>query len=570
MAVNWGRLFGLGGRSVMPKAKPMQEMGTTGFALNGGYIRTIERAPEWTGKTKYTTSADIVTNVSIVAASVHYFLNLLARPVWTARPVDDSAKAQEAADFVQEVMEGTQTPWQRVVRRAAMYRFHGFGIQEWVAKKRKDGRIVYDDVEPRPQHTIERWEIDPASGNITGAWQRSPMTNTLLGLPRSKIIYLVDDTLTDSPEGLGVFRHMAEPYDRLKRYLELEARGFERDLRGIPIGRAPYTLINSMVKKGTIDATTAANMTRHIEDFVGTEVKKSNTSLTLDSQVFEYQSADGLRLSGTPMWGLELLSGGAAGLAELDRAVDRINREMARIMGTEILMMGDQGGNRALAVDKSRNLYLVANSVLSNVAAQYNQDFVGPLWTLNGFDDELRPRLETEDVSFVDAQEVAQTIASMAQAGAVLQPDDPVIDDVRDLLGVSRAPELTPEQIAQMQGQVDEGATEDEQDAVEGKEPDDGEETPAKKRQRFWKGWGFTHRLRKFDASQPRDERGRWSETGVGGGIPYTGGDLKGYSAKPAKSATELFERTYNPDVTVEQIVATVPGARERIMEVNK
>src|SRR5260221_278291 len=56
-----------------------------------------------------------------------------------------------------------------------------------------------------------------------------------LGLPRTKIMYLVDDTLTDSPEGMGLLRHCVEPAERLKEYLEQEAIGFLRDLRGIPI-----------------------------------------------------------------------------------------------------------------------------------------------------------------------------------------------------------------------------------------------------------------------------------------------------------------------------------------------
>jgi len=135
---------------------------------------------------------------------------------------------------------------------------------------------------------------------------------------------------------------------------------------------------------------------------------------------------------------MDLLQGTANGLPELSTAIDRLQREMARIIGTEHLMMGDQGGNRALAVDKSRNLYLIANATLSTVTAAYDADLVEAAWALNGFPEESKPWFSAEDVSFKDVGQVTSALRDMATAGAVLAPDDPVIDDVRDLLGVSR------------------------------------------------------------------------------------------------------------------------------------
>src|SRR3546814_20251145 len=56
---------------------------------------------------------------------------------------------------------------------------------------------------------------------------------------RAKIVYAVDDTLSDSPEGLGLFRHLAKTAYRLETFLSLEEIGFTTDLRGIPVARAP-------------------------------------------------------------------------------------------------------------------------------------------------------------------------------------------------------------------------------------------------------------------------------------------------------------------------------------------
>lgn len=435
----------------MPKMSPMKEMGVSGTAVYGGYIRTVERSAKWVGQARYRTSTDIALNISIVAAGLHYFLNLLAHPEWSVKPaIEDDAKAIEMAEFVEDVIHDMDTTWARVVRRAGMYRFHGFSIQEWVAKKRNDGKIGLQNIEPRPQFTIERWDTDE-KGAVTGVWQRSPQTFEMLGLPRSKIIYLVDDTLSDSPEGIGIFRHMAEPYERLKRYFELEAIAFERDLRGIPIGRAPITLINKAIKEGPPNGITEAQgrlLLAGLEDFCKMEVKSKNTGIVFDSQPYESINQGGITEGGYPQWDVSLLQGTAAGLSELDGAVNRLQLELARIMGVESMMMGgDASGNRALSEDKSRNLYLMANSLLANMAFSFERDVIGPLWKLNGFDDKLKPKFTPEDVAFKSVAEVTAALSQMASAGATLRPDDEAINDVRDLLGISRQPEPTPEMI---------------------------------------------------------------------------------------------------------------------------
>ena len=65
-------------------------------------------------------------------------------------------------------------------------------------------------------------------------------------------------------------------------------------------------------------------------------------------------------------------------MAEVDNAINRTQMEMARILTTEHLMLGAVQGsaNRALSEDKSKNLYLIANSVLQDIAAGVKQDII--------------------------------------------------------------------------------------------------------------------------------------------------------------------------------------------------
>ena len=438
-------ISGLGLGSI-ERPKAFNPQGVSGTAIYAGYPIDREKSSKWAGRQKYTTSADLVLNTSIVAASVHYFLNLIAHPEWSVRPAeDDSKEAQDVADLVERSMREMQTPWPRVVRRSAMYRFHGFGVQEWWAKKNEDGDVVFGDIEPRPQFTIERWDVDE-SGSVTGVYQRSPHTGQIIGLPRSKLIYMVDDTLSDSPEGIGIFRHLGEPYDRLMGFQALETRAFERDLRGTPVGRAPLTMINRAITDKVLTKEQGDKLIDHLRNFVQTEIKKSDTGIVLDSMVYENQTVAGLSTSSTPYWGIDLLSGSAAGLSELGAAINRVQIEMARVIGTESLMMGaGSSGNRSLAEDKSKAMYLTANAVLGNIATTYESDVILPLLDLNGIDHRLKPTFEVEDVAFKDVAEVTNALATMAKAGATLSPDDPAIGDVRDLLGISLPPPPSPE-----------------------------------------------------------------------------------------------------------------------------
>jgi hypothetical protein len=424
--------------------KPMRNMGVPGFQVVGGYVNTPEeRNPKLIGEQKWITASDILANVSIVAAGVHYFLNLVASPEWKVEPADDSSEAKAAADFAEECMYDMDQSWHKAIRRAAMFRFYGFGIQEWTAKKRDDGRIGIKRLAPRPQHTIHQWDIDD-NGDVKGVVQFSPLTFQQLYLPRAKLVYLVDDSLTDSPEGFGLVRHLAEPADRYAEYKRIEGSGFERDFRGVPIGYAPRAEIEAAVAAGQIERGVADSMINGLSQFVSMRAKSSNTGLLLDSSVYMSQTDTGATPSATKRWGIELLTGDASGIEAVGKAIEREMYDMALILGVEGLLVGKDSGSRALSEDKSRNLYLTVNSCTKDIGEAFDKDFFGPLWKLNGLDDKLKPSLQPEDVSFKSVEEITAALKDLATAGAILSPTDPVINDVRTLLGVSEAEEYVP------------------------------------------------------------------------------------------------------------------------------
>lgn len=431
--------------------RPMDTAGAAVEDLNGtGYIVTREKSYKLRGRQRYITYADLLTNTTIVAAGVRYFLNLIANAEWTWQPAMDEKGevldgAQEVADFVKDVFNDMESSWSKVVRRAARFRFQGFSWQEWTAKMREDGRIGFLDIEPRPCSSIERWDTD--RGNSVLGVTQYVAGQPEVYLPRGKALYLVDDVLEDSPEGTGLLRHLVRAAERLRGYEELEELAFETDLRGIPIGRAPLKEMRDAHNKGegtpgylTVEQIKKARSA--VDNFVKNKLLNKAKGAVLDSETYEGTTVDGNRSpSSVRKWDVELLKGEAQGQTEVAAAIQRLNQEMARLLGVEHLMLGSDGtGSLALIGGKLSSFFLVVSSTLGEVAEAVDRDLVGVVCALNGISKELWPKAVPAEIDVNDVQAVAAVLRDLATAGATLNPDDPAINAIRSRVGLPPAP----------------------------------------------------------------------------------------------------------------------------------
>lgn len=431
------RLIFPGGRRP-PKPAPTKVVGTGGTAVFGGYIQSNEKEASLTGRARYQTFSDILANVSIVSAGMRYFLNLISKSGWKLEPAEDSGdEGRRIADLMDEILNDMVTPWHRVVRRASTYRFYGFGVQEWTAKLRPDGVMGLQDIEPRAQMTIERWDVGE-KGNVMGMFQRSPQTQFEFYLPRSKVVYIVDDSLNDSPEGLGLFRHLVEPAQQLRRFEQLEGWGFETDLRGIPIVRIPLQLLQELVDAGKLSPAERQKLIQPMLDFASGHIKSDKTGFALDSAVYE-TTDDKQAPSTVRQWDVELMKGSNTSAEAVAASIERKNREMARILGVEQLLLGStSAGSFAMSKDKTGAFFLIVDSSLVEVRESMQKDVIGTLMMLNGWSKELEPVLKFDPAKFQDVDQTATILNKLALSGAPMAMDDPAINEIRDILGISR------------------------------------------------------------------------------------------------------------------------------------
>lgn len=427
------------------KVQPTETLGVSGTPAYGGWLVTNERSPSLVGRKKYETYSNILANTSIVGAGVRYFLNLVSKSPWRVEPADGSgADGELACQLVEDMIDRLDTPWYRVVRRAAMYKFFGYSAAEWTAAidEEDPSRILIADVESRPQITLERWDIDQ-QGHIAGILQRAPRDQRIIYLPRAKLVYCVDDALDDSPEGLGLFRHLAEPARKLDRYQELEGIGLEGDLRGIPVIKAPLTLLEKLKASGKLTHEQIQAILNPFRSFLTNHVKSASLGMMIDSQ--PYTSLDAAASpSVVQQWDVEVNKGGGvnSGQQEIGAAIERLNREMARVIGVEQLLLGSgSSGSHALSRDKTNNFALTVDSTLAEMRQTFRRDLVLPLLKMNGLDESAAPEFKNEATAYRDVEQVTNALFQLAQAGAPLQPNDPAINEIRDILGLTDAPE---------------------------------------------------------------------------------------------------------------------------------
>ena len=424
-------------RRLMTRSGPTDTVGRPGVAVWGGYVEEQETSSDLSSReNRYRTYTDILANTSIVAAGVRHFLNLMGSSPWNFIPADADTDSMYSDRAEAMLTEDPDTPWHRIVRRAAMYRFYGFSIQEWTAKRHKDGYFTFADIAPRSQRTIERWDVSE-TGKVIGATQRDPQRQIEIYLPRSKIVYLVDDSLHDSPEGLGIFRHLVLSSQRLRRYEQLEGAGFETDLRGTPIGRAPFSALQRAVNRKEITEADRQSIEQPIKKFIESHIKGPKLGILLDSMPYESTEEAGSKPSVTRQWDVDLLQGSSTSFVANAAAIDRVNREMARILGVEQLLLGTSTGSYALSHDKTQQFYLMVDGALTEIRESFKKDLLERFWMLNGWSMDTVPGVRTKSVRFSDVEQIARTLRDMATAGVMLAPDDPAINDIRDLLGIS-------------------------------------------------------------------------------------------------------------------------------------
>ena len=428
----------------LAKAKSSKPPGSDGIVSYSGYLQTGERGA-LSGANKWLTYSNAI-NQAVVATGVRYFGNLLAGTKWTAveNPLGGEAAKRGAEIVRQGLLDAPLThPWSMVVRKASMYRILGFSIHAVGFGRRPDGLIAYTDIAHRPQHTIDKW-IRPDDTKPWEAVEQLTSSGQRYTIPLDQAFYCVDDTLTDSPEGVGLLRHVIELVRRLGAYEALEGVAYFSDMGGTPIIRAPIEEIaNGASDEDALTKILAA--TAAIRDIAENRIKSPERQMfaMLDSATYRGSNPD--TISGIQKWALEMVQSSTNGLAEMHQVIGRIELQIARVLGIEFAMVGGgaTAGSYGMHEDKTSMFASNLQTTLAEVGSFATRQLARRLIRLNGLDpDTACPTLVAEPISTDAILTVTQALAQLSMAG--LRPDDPARNVIRERLRLPDEPDAAP------------------------------------------------------------------------------------------------------------------------------
>lgn len=441
----------------MPPTPVTEPVGASGLGVYAGYLPGNETSADLSGAARWKNYESWKRTVAPVGQTIREHLLLSGAPAWTVKPFvadgEDEAtpEDEERAAWLQRQLDNLATEWERVVMEHAMALIDGARIGVWTAKLMPAGDLGafgLADVMTIPLSTIERWDVDTATGRLRGVVQRDPDSQAEIPIARERMIYSRDLPTTTHPAGDGVMRFLADTIRRMQKLEELLDKGFESDVNGIPVVYAPILEKMAQIGKALPDGTTytRARFNEDMKDAVTfvSAAKRKNAGIILDSSTVP--NPDGTP-STVRRFHAEVLTAASTAHAELRGRIKDLAWDILAMLSSEQKAMGRDGGTQALHQSKEAGRLRVVSSFLNGFAKTAKRDLVRPLWILNGFDPtspadpQNLPTLDWNALEFVDTGAVVQSVSALLTAAGIVEPER-VLKIVNAILGNYGLPAL--------------------------------------------------------------------------------------------------------------------------------
>jgi hypothetical protein len=422
-------------RRHVPTAKAARGApGSTGVISYAGYIQRTDPG-ELTGREKWIEYARAWQHPPVAIWAILRSA-LLSGMKWSLTENPAGGKpAKRGVEIVQQGLLDAQLsrPWPQVVAKALLADANGFSIHATAMGRRKDGLVVFTDIAHRPPHTVERWhrEVDGDETTPFVRIEQLTASGKYFPVPLDECLYLVNDTLTDSPEGVGFLRLIVERLRRINKYERLEGSELFSSMGGTPIARAPLEEIatNARSQAGATTESISAAVTAAtsaIETAVAERIKSPEVQqyLKLDSATYRGENPD--TISSTQKWAIETIKGELQGLPEIRKIISDLTLDVARMLGVEFAFIGggDTSGTQALHESKTSVFAQSLQAGAARVAQSADQQLVRRLIRANGLDpDVAAPYLTPASISSKDVEKVARALGLLNMAG--LAPNHP-------------------------------------------------------------------------------------------------------------------------------------------------
>src|SRR3990167_339258 len=398
-------------KATVPQEK-FTEIGRSGLKHWGGILED-EFLRELRGEKGVRIYREMSRNDGIIGASLFAY-TVLAKGasfrVDSARQGD--AKADEVAAFIRGALfEDMSIAWPDLLSEIFSFLTYGWSWFEVVYKQRggdgedpttrsrfNDNRIGWRKWALRAQDTLLSWDLDSAGG-VTSMVQSAAPTYERVPIPIAKS--LLFRTSSMSPEGVSILRTAYQAFYFKRRIQIVRGIGIERDLAGLPKLTPPQG-----VDVWNPNDANAVALKAQAEQIV--------RNIRRDEQ-------EGVLL---PFgWTLELLASSGSRQFDITEVIAQFNAEIVISMMTDFLLVGHENvGARSMREDARDTFSKAASSFLDSICEVINRFAITPLVKLNGWAQELTPKLAHGPVAEIALADLVNYIEKTSAAG-LLFPD---------------------------------------------------------------------------------------------------------------------------------------------------
>lgn len=404
-----------------------RSLGTGGVRRSGGYIADdiIPRLNSTWGAAR--AFREMSLNDPIIFG-INYALTMISRRIkWRVEPnkeTKDAKASKDAAEWLSgELFDRIKTPWADVIADTATKFAHGFAPLEKTYVKREDGRIGIESIALRSQDTIERWELGE-NGEVLGLWQQDPNVPKSVFIPVEKLLNMRTTPERGNPQGLSLLRGAYIYHVRQKAIEEAEARAALRSA-GIVVLRVPGEILEPSIGGQELE--------------IRNQFEALGLAISEDRQGYVMMSSQKDDAGGGFLYDINYLVADGQRSTDMTPIIERMEKRKAGSVLADFMLLGQQGtGSFAMHEDKT-SLFQEAITGFADIdEGEFNRHLVTPLWKLNGFPDETKPRVVHGALTKPDLTLIADFVDRMTQRG-YMSPTQEVGDHMADLAEVPRS-----------------------------------------------------------------------------------------------------------------------------------
>lgn len=424
------------GSDKAPKTPSFVELGVTGLNRWGGYVFE-EFLPDLRWPKSVKVYKEMSSNDPVIGAILFAAKQLIRSASWRVVRGGDSNVDYAAAEFLESCLDDMSMTWADTITEILSMLVYGWSYHEIVYKRRlgdvrnpkykskyTDGRIGWRKIAGRAQSSLSEWVFDD-NGSILGMIQEAPPDYKKVFIPIEKALLFRTEVEYDNPEGKSILRNAYRPWYFKKRIEEIEGIGIERDLAGLPVLETPEG-----VDLWSTDDPATVKLRRHAESLVTNIRRDQNEGVVLPSG-----------------WKLSLLSTNSRRQFDTNAIINRYDQRIAITILADIVMLGaEKVGSFALSEVKKGLFAVALETFLNSIRDIFNRYAIPRLFAFNSFPGLKKlPRLEHSEIETPDLTELARYIQALSGAGMPLFPDVDLENYLREIAGMPRAREGSPE-----------------------------------------------------------------------------------------------------------------------------